>query len=100
MQRGEADLCTFYTAEQWVKLADDAKFTERYWPFRWYEASYGWIGWNEKRPFCCSDSYEMRAPDRLRTVDENRPGQWQTTGSRSLGGVYRAHSITNAPPQA
>ncbi len=51
MERGDADLYTFYTPDRWIKLDADLRFTKDYWPFKFFTANYVWIGWNEKRPF-------------------------------------------------
>ena len=49
-ERGELDVVTRITAEQWSRM-DAQALRDNYRRSRYYDANYGWIGWNQRRPF-------------------------------------------------
>jgi peptide/nickel transport system substrate-binding protein len=48
-ERGEIDLLYKVTSEQWVHL--DPALQQHWFRSRFYSSNYGWIGWNETRPW-------------------------------------------------
>lgn len=62
--RGELDLDTSLTAEQYVNSASEPKLIERYHRVKYFESSFAWIGWNNERPIF-RDARVRRALDML-----------------------------------
>jgi peptide/nickel transport system substrate-binding protein len=51
MQKGELDVLSNLTPDQWLQMQTDATALGHYRRFRYYDNNYGFIAWNEKRPF-------------------------------------------------
>lgn len=51
MARGELDVNSGIPAEHWVSMPQDAEVVKRFRRLRYFNNNYGFVGWNERRPF-------------------------------------------------
>lgn len=67
-ERGELDVVTRISAEQWSNM-DSRALRENFRRSRYYDSNYAWIGWNQQRPFF-ADARVRRAMTML--IDRQR----------------------------
>lgn len=51
MLKGELDVLSNIQPKQWVHMTEDPSVIANYRRFRYFTNNYGFVGWNEKRPF-------------------------------------------------